>query len=431
MPRRSPPHPLILAFLSVSLAAGGAGAAPKSVKAPKAPGFSARLGAGIGGIGKNLIQRFSLGQARPVPAKEELVSEDIAAAAAAAAAGPKASLNLSYSAEEARTAWDGIRSRAGTPVTDAGRSQSEDVHAFGAFLFDQAARSAARKEEAVADPAGRSAPLVRLARAAGFGAPAKRYKNVDLYGGPKNEAPKRGGAVRYGLSGGLALTGFASIIHSVQGVIDAVTPWQFLVGDDVLDSTGRVELLVSMTREQLLEKLAQDPAQALGQLPIQVIGEEVAFRGIGFGLWFGFFAAMRPALLWTADVIEYLPDFLGFRPLVQNFLRATAANVYSSALTVSAASFAAAHAPVWGVQPFDMAVFAVSGGVLTHMAYKTKSLASPIVAHLTYILLGLGGVAAAAVFSRPELAAYYGAALGLVSAYYAARRIRDFRRTRQ
>jgi hypothetical protein len=102
------------------------------------------------------------------------------------------------------------------------------------------------------------------------------------------------------------------------------------------------------------------------------------------------------------------------------------------AASLSAVSFAAAHFASWGFSPFVLALNVILGLFLAHTAYKSRSLTSPVVAHLVFNLVTIGGFFIAMAYS-PFTGAAFAVIAGLLGAasllhgWLSARKERAFR----
>ena len=277
------------------------------------------------------------------------------------------------------------------------------------------------RPDAPAPVAGRFASLVQrllptFTKKAAASAKVETRFSPDQYGGPRHEARSLLGNIGYGLKWALNLTGIAAVLDlTLRPVLNAL-PWQLHVPSSILEGTGRVELLTKFGPNAIAEALATDPVSflLLGVTQSTVM-EEVTFRVLQFGLVFLTAAAVRPVTAALSRGLEQLPA-LPIRTALQwglSKLGKVSSRAYLIAAAVSSASFMVAHFGAWGIAPATMAVHLALGTGLAHVAYRSRSLSAPVVAHLVYNLLGLGGALLAFHFMLPQAAALYALGLGL------------------
>ncbi len=207
----------------------------------------------------------------------------------------------------------------------------------------------------------------------------------------------------YGLKQGLDLVGIGAILNaSIRPLLDLV-PWPQYLSDHVLHGFGRVALLTQYGPNEIAANLADSPAAFLAiDLPMAVTVEEVSYRLLNFGLTFLAFAAIKPFARWLSAMIDGLPDAAG---AVSGTKRVLDLGVWVSsfafpiAAASSAVTFAVAHFATWGCSPFVF-IFNLSLGLfLAHTAYKSRSLTSPILAHLIFNLVTIGAMLIAMSYS--------------------------------
>lgn len=224
-----------------------------------------------------------------------------------------------------------------------------------------------------------------------------------------------------GLKGGARLTGLGLVTGLGLQIISSLSSWQ-LRWPGLAKLAGRVELMAGIGPQQISEGLAQHPAKfLLWNVPKSVVAEEIIFRGMIFGgilaataatgalgNWLGGFferkgldatAQLLPKALATVGSYAF-PVAAAFSALlfgiahtpVWNRVLMVTANFIPNWLTL----LASLHTPAWGITPQTLLIPAVLGYSLAALAYKTRSLVAPLIAHLTYNMVLLGGMVAAA-----------------------------------
>ncbi|MBI2386963.1 MAG: trypsin-like peptidase domain-containing protein [Elusimicrobia bacterium] len=248
---------------------------------------------------------------------------------------------------------------------------------------------------------------------------AKRAATVDEFGGPLTEPMTFRRRVGYGLKQGLNLVGLGAILEVTLRPLLDVFPWPQYMSDATLSGFGRVALLAKYGPNEIVEGLATSPATFLGlQIPMAVAMEEVAYRLLGFGLIFLVLAAVKPFTRWISSMIESLPDAAGVVGGAKRVLKAgewLSHLAFPIAAVLSSFSFAAAHFATWGFSPFVLALNVILGLFLAHTAYRSRSLTSPVVAHLIFNLVTIGGVFLALAYS-PFAGAAFAVIAGLLGA---------------
>jgi serine protease Do len=248
---------------------------------------------------------------------------------------------------------------------------------------------------------------------------AERRLHVDEFGGPLTEPMTFKGRVAYGLKQGLNLVGLGAILEVTLRPLLAVFPWPQYMSDTALRGFGRVALLARYGPDQIVSGLAASPATFLGiNIPLAVAMEEVTYRLLGFGLIFLALAAVKPFTRWVSSMIDGLPDAAGAVGGAKRVLKLgdwLSHLAFPIAAAVSSFSFAAAHFATWGFSPFVLALNVVLGLFLAHTAYKSRGLTAPIVAHLVFNLVTIGGVLIAMTYS-PFAGAAFAIIAGLLGA---------------
>ena len=264
----------------------------------------------------------------------------------------------------------------------------------------------------------------------------KRKLTVDEFGGPLSEPMSFKARVSYGLKQGLNLVGIGALLNvSLRPVLD-LFPWPQYLSDETLNGFGRVAMLTKYGPNEIAAGLANSPATFLGiSLPMAVTMEEITFRLLGFGLTFLVLAAVKPFTRWISSVIEGLPDAAGVVGGAKRILKIGewfSHFAFPIAAALSSVSFAAAHFATWGFSPFILVLNTILGLYLAHTAYKSRSLTSPIIAHLLFNLVTIGGLLVAMSFSPLTGTAFtiIAGLLGVASllyGYLSARKERAFR----
>ena len=267
-------------------------------------------------------------------------------------------------------------------------------------------------------------------------AAAKRAATVDEFGGPLTEPMTFRQRVGYGLKQGLNLVGLGAILHVALRPILDVFPWPQYMSDTALSGFGRVALLAKYGPNEIIAGLASSPGTFLGlSIPWAVAMEEVTFRLLGFGGIFLALAAVKPFTRWISSMIEGLPDAAGVVGGAKRVLKLgdwLSHLAFPIAAALSSVSFAAAHFASWGFSPFVLALNVVLGLALARTAYKSRSLTAPVIAHLVFNLVTIGGFLIAMSVS-PFAGSAFAVIAGLLGAssllysWLSARKERAFR----
>ncbi len=299
----------------------------------------------------------------------------------------------------------------------------------------------------------------------------KRSQDQDPFGGPKPIGPMTGTQkAGYGLKWGLNMVGIVALYDLALRPVLAAVAWPSLLGDQMLESFGRVALLTKLGPTDIAAALSLSPGSFLGlpllavaaagfaakpliksltargffsrrerlakalvyggvaafalmsfssspgaflgmSLPLMVGMEEVSYRVLSFLPAFVALALTRPFTHWLAAQMDKIPNHAGVRGMVQGVLRLIGGTVawyaYPVAAVMAAYSFAYAHFGAWGVDPYVFFVQFTLGLILTRIAYKSESLWPSIAAHLTFNLAMFGAPLLLA-FGMPGLATAYG-----------------------
>jgi S1-C subfamily serine protease len=224
---------------------------------------------------------------------------------------------------------------------------------------------------------------------------ARRAVDHDSFGGPKPVKMTLAGRIGYGVKWGLNLLGISALIDWTVGPIASHIAWPLWLSPESMHSLGRIELLTKYGPEQIAAALTASPLSFLGvALPLSTAMEEFTYRFMGFGLVFAGLALVKPITAGIAKLLSQIPDASGFRSKLQSFLINAGALVSFYAFPLAAArssyNFAVAHFALWGISPTLFAMNMAAGFVLARMAYKTRGLVAPFVAHLTFNLAMLG-----------------------------------------
>lgn len=264
----------------------------------------------------------------------------------------------------------------------------------------------------------------------------KRKLHVDEFGGPLAEPMNFKQRVGYGLKQGLNLVGIGALLTMTLRPMLDLFPWPQHLTDATLRGFGRVALLTKYGPNEIGAALANSPATFLGiSLPMAVTMEEIAYRLFGFGLTFLVLAAVKPFTRWISSMIEGLPDAAGVVGGTKRVLKIgelLSHLAFPIAAAISSLSFAAAHFATWGFSPFVLALNTILGLYLAHTAYKSRSLTSPVIAHLVFNLVMIGGMLVAMSFS-PFSGAAFAIIAGLIGvasllhSYLSARKERALR----
>ncbi|MFC1679402.1 type II CAAX prenyl endopeptidase Rce1 family protein [Elusimicrobiota bacterium] len=194
----------------------------------------------------------------------------------------------------------------------------------------------------------------------------------------------------YGLKWGLNMLGIAAVLEFVAHPLIKMLPWQLAASDTFLQGAGRIELLTGLGPQAIAQAVASSPVGFLfGTLPQMVLMEEFVYRLLAFGLTFLALAAMRPLARRIASFLDDVPDLFGLRTAAQIVLRAIggiSGKAYALAAGISALMFSTAHLAAWGFFPYTIVFHAAMGLVLAHVAYRSRGLIAPFVAHLSFNL---------------------------------------------
>lgn len=248
---------------------------------------------------------------------------------------------------------------------------------------------------------------------------AERKLHVDEFGGPLTEPMTFRQRLGYGLKQGLNLVGLGAILEVTLRPFLAIFPWPQYMSDTALSGFGRVALLAKYGPNEIVQGLATSPATFLGiNIPMAVAMEELTFRLLSFGVIFLALAAVKPLTRWVSSMIEPLPDAAGVVGGAKRVLKAgewLSHLAFPIAAVVSSFSFAAAHFATWGFSPFVLALNFILGLYLAHTAYRSRGLTAPIVAHLIFNLVTVGGLLVALTYS-PFAGAAFAVIAGLIGA---------------
>jgi|GEM_PF-1424932 len=276
----------------------------------------------------------------------------------------------------------------------------------------------------------RLAALARLGEAAGRRVKAYRVKRAvdhDNFGGPKPQPLSQWGQAREGAKAGLRLVGVAALLQAGSSLLAAL-PWPLFLSPERMQALGRVELLIKYGPKEIATALAHAPLTFLGlAVPFSTALEEVSYRFWDFGVDFAFLALARPLAAGIAKVLEQVPDGSGFRSKAQSVIRALGGLIsyyaFPVAAALSALKFAEAHFAHWGFEPSLFAINFVSALILTRLAYKTRGVVAPIVAHLTFNFAMLAVGALMVTFHMPSVALAF-AAVATISGVYSVLKAR-------
>jgi len=433
-----------------NLAAGLPGSAEASAALPQqAPTQSAKVEAGV---------------QRPISASASREAAPALSAAAVQPAAPVAASGSSAQRLKARVSrfFGKAKFQSGTLA----KGSAAELAAQGATRFDGEATAATLAESAQAGKSGFwtrslgrlgslkpskalgskiSAPFSRLRRvpkalkrrAADF---AYRHRpfagELDEYGGPSHRPMKFAARLAYGIKWGVNLFGLTTIAgYVLRPFLSGLTA---NLPSSLLGLFGRVELMTSLGPKAIAQGLASAPWHLLlVQAPFLSLYEEVKYRGLDFGLAFLGMVVASKILSATARNLESVPDFAGIRSGTQSALSVlskVSRVAFPAAAVFSAGAFALAHFAAWGFNPASAALWFLSGAVLAAVAYRTRGLAAPIVAHLTYNLLGLVGGLLAIHYFMPmasEIARLLLATISVASLLLTYRSCRAARKARQ
>jgi S1-C subfamily serine protease len=307
-------------------------------------------------------------------------------------------------------------------------------------LFDGASAESAAEQTLVAAPQGRLARLKsglrRFAARRVAAYQAKRAVGHDDFGGPKFDGPKTLGAkVAYGLKWGLNLIGLSAISNLTITAVSSRFDWPVLLSPSMLERLGRVELLTKFGPDSINAALIHAPLPFLGiAVPLSTASEEFSYRFLSFGLTFGLLAAAKPVAVLLGKLLDNVPDAAGFRSTLQRAVltagRAATYFAFPLAAFYSSFRFAAAHFAHWGIDPAVFALNLVAGWVLARVAYRTRGLTAPFVAHLFFNFAMLGSAVLGVTFGLPQAASVYGAIatiVGVAALWYNWRTARKLR----
>jgi S1-C subfamily serine protease len=263
----------------------------------------------------------------------------------------------------------------------------------------------------------------------------KRKLHVDEFGGPLTEPMNLKQRVGYGLKQGLNLVGIGALLNVTLRPILDLFPWPQYLTDATLRGFGRVALLTKYGPNEIVAGLADSPATFLGiSLPMAVTMEEITYRLLGFGLTFLALAAVKPFTRWLSSMIDGLPDASGVVGGAKRVLKIgewLTHFAFPIAAALSSVNFAVAHFAMWGFSPFVFALNLILGLFLARTAYKSRGLTSPIIAHLIFNFVTIGGMLVAMSFS-PLTGAAFAIVAGLIGvasllySYLSARKERAF-----
>ncbi|HVA66969.1 MAG TPA: trypsin-like peptidase domain-containing protein [Elusimicrobiota bacterium] len=283
----------------------------------------------------------------------------------------------------------------------------------------------------------RRVPKALTRRAADF---AYRHRpfagELDEYGGPSHRPMKFATRLAYGFKWGVNLFGLTTIAgYVLRPFLSGLTTG---LPSSLLGLFGRVELMASLGPKAIAQGLASAPWHLLFvQAPFLSLYEEAQYRGFDFGFAFLGLIVASKILSTTAKNLESIPDFAGIRVRTQRTLTGlskVSKVAFPAAAIFSAGAFALAHFATWGFNPASAALWFLSGAVLAAVAYRTRGLAAPIVAHLTYNLLGLIGGLLALHYFMPmasEIARLLLATISVASLLLTYRSYRAARKARQ
>lgn len=371
---------------------------------------------------------------------------------------PAAQTPRGFAAEEARptaqvsAAEQGPSAKAelddaGAQTTQEEAAPAEELGVRGAKEFDGAKPAASAETPApaagtdgIARRAGRT-----LSRAAARLLPKKLVEKVkarqaqaaadkDPYGGPKAISLDFKGKVSYGFKWAMNLIGLQALLAFGAKAFEHVFAWQLHVSDAFLQSTGRVELLARVGPKALGAALTKDPWHFLFvQLPMATAWEEITGRLLGFGVLWTVLAAIKPLTAAVSKWLENVPDLFNLRNMAQtglNLAGRISNRAFPVAAALSAASFASSHFAAWGINPYFLSVHLASGFTLAYIAYKTRSLLVPVVAHYIFDALTLGAGVIALHFLSPVAAQIYSLLLGTAGIAYLYLNIRSAMKAR-
>ncbi|MDD5302337.1 MAG: CPBP family intramembrane metalloprotease, partial [Elusimicrobia bacterium] len=428
----------------VRLAAGRAGGMPVSPVAGPVTGMTMAPAPDIGAA--SLHGAFSAPSIAPSPAGAATVAAAapialaVAARAAAAEAAPVLPDAPKAAAPAAKKTWgQRLAAMMGRKTAPASAPSAESSKADADTAFDGAADKGA-SPEGVPVTAGeiiltrnglKSALTGRLALAA-----ENRKLHVDEFGGPLGETMNFKTRVVYGLKQGLNLVGIGALLNATLRPLLDLFPWPQYLSDTALHGFGRVALLAKYGPNEIVAGLASSPATFLGlTLPMAVTMEEITYRLFGFGLTFLALAAVKPFTRWLSTMIDGLPDAAGAVGGAKRVLKLgdwLSRLAFPIAAALSSVNFAVAHFASWGFSPFVFALNLILGLFLARTAYKSRGLTAPVIAHLIFNLVTIGGLLVAMAVS-PFAGAAFAVIAGLIGAssllhgWLTARKERAFR----
>jgi S1-C subfamily serine protease/membrane protease YdiL (CAAX protease family) len=326
------------------------------------------------------------------------------------------------------------RGKAEAPKSPAPVS-AESAKTAADTAFDGASAKSGETEGPAVSAAPASPSGSRLARAVAAAKSAATTPLVesDTFGGPPAKPMNFRQRVGFGLRWGLNMIGIGAILNLTLKPLLEIFPWPQYMSDGMLRGFGRVALLISHGPNELVAALSESPLSFFFlSLPYAAVMEEFTYRLLGMGGIFLFVAAARPFSRWLSSMLKELPDAAGVVSLSNRLLRAgetISKLAFPIAVVVSSLSFAMAHFAAWGVSPFVLAINFVMGFSLAHVAYRSRGLTAPIVAHLLFNAAVAGGVLVALSLS-PAAAVTYQLIVGLLGVaalFYHWRAIRQER----
>lgn len=320
---------------------------------------------------------------------------------------PGAAAKLSDSSAKAHgsTLFDAMRSAAGSAFFDlTGNETAAEVEPSAEV---KAKRIPLRKRLArfLTKPRFLPAPKTRFANDEFGGPPGLEYRKVEgagLWNALKRHYFVMRSQARYGLKWALNMLGISALMSVALRPIIEMFPWQLLVSDGFLFSTGRVELLTDVGPQGIAAALAESPLQfLLIDMPMTVLTEEIGFRLLSFGVTWLTLVAIKRAAEWMLKKVEAalksgsIPNVMGQLSFIWAGLRVVrwiGSKAFVIAAATSAVSFAAAHIAAWGFNPLTLAIHFTLGLVLARVGYRSRSLVAPAFAHFFYNLgmIGLG-----------------------------------------
>ncbi|MBI3551985.1 MAG: trypsin-like peptidase domain-containing protein [Elusimicrobia bacterium] len=376
------------------------------------------LGQGEAGLIRTISAETGLRAALNSPAEAPLKEPGLTEPRAQALPGAKGELIRSAGAPEAapggETAADETLGESQRVVFDGDKNVESPAAAPKTVL--------GRWLSSAGSTLGRGAKRVLPKRLVESFAAPRDASTTDDYGGPKELKLDFKGKLAYGTKWAFNMIGMGALLQYAALAFEKVFSWQLHVSDGILQATGRVELLARLGPKAINTALTSDPFHFLFvQLPMATAWEEFGSRLLGFGVLWTLLAAVRPAANTVSKWLENVPDLFTLRRLTQTAL-SIAGKVsrfaFPLAATLSAASFAASHFAAWGVSPYFASVHFVMGFSLAYIAYKTRSIVVPFVAHYAYNLLTLTAGLLAAHFLMPMGAQVYTGLLGVAGVVY-------------